>query len=133
MKKNCKAGKFIAGTALGIGLGVLFAPKAGKDTRKDINKKIKELIEEAKKIDLEDVKEAITKKAKEIEKELEDLDKEKVLKIAKKKAEEIQKKANELYNLAIKKGTPILEKTTREIKQKTADALKKVVNKLEAK
>ena len=32
---------FLAGTALGAALGVIFAPKAGKEIRKDISKKAK--------------------------------------------------------------------------------------------
>ena len=132
MEKGSNICKFIAGVAVGVGIGVLFAPKSGKETREDISNKVKELIEEAKKLDFDDVKDMITKKAREIEQELKDLDKEKVLKIAKEKAEAIQKKANDLYHLAVEKGTPVLEKTARELKQHTADALKKIVVKLEA-
>ena len=67
----------------------------------------------------------------ELQQELADLDKEKVLKIAKQKAVKIQKKAEELYQLAVEKGTPVLEKSVNELKQATADALKKIVDKLE--
>ena len=70
-------------------------------------------------------------KVNELQKELKDLDKEKVLKIAKSKAVKIQKKADELYKLAVEKGTPVVEKSVSELKQATADALKKIVAKLE--
>ncbi len=132
MKKNNGLGKFVGGLAIGAGLGVLFAPKSGKETRRDISEKIKEIIEQAKEIDVEEIKLSITKKAEEIKQELKDLDKEKVLKIAKQKAKKIEKKAEELYKLAIEKGTPILEKTTKELKLATAEALQKIVDKLEA-
>ena len=132
MKKNKGLGKFVGGLAIGAGLGVLFAPKSGKETRRDISEKIKEIIEQAKEIDVEEIKLSITKKAEEIKQELKDLDKEKVLKIAKQKAKKIEKKAEELYKLAIEKGTPILEKTTKELKLATAEALQKIVDKLEA-
>ena len=36
MKKNNGIGKFLAGAAVGAGLGILFAPKSGKETREDI-------------------------------------------------------------------------------------------------
>ena len=124
-------GKFVGGLAVGAGLALLLAPKSGKETREDLKKKYDELLEQAKSLKAEDVKKTITKKVKEIEKELKDLDKEKVLKVAKEKAKEIQKKADELYNLAVEKGTPVLEKTTKELKQTTADTLKKIVAKLE--
>ena len=131
MKKNSGLGKFLAGAAVGAGLGVLFAPKSGKETRADIKKKIDEIIEQAKQLKVEDVKEMIVKKVNELQEQLKDLDKEKVLKVAKQKAKKIQKKAEELYKLAVEKGTPVLEKTTRELKEATAEALKKIVAKLE--
>jgi len=124
-------GKFVAGAAIGASLGVLFAPKKGEETRADIKKKCDELLEQLKNVKAEDVKEAISKKIAEIEKELKDLDKEKVLKIAKEKGTQIQKKAEEVYELAKEKGTPILEKTAKDLKTQTANALKKIVAKLE--
>lgn len=133
MKKGNGIGKFIAGATVGAGLGLLFAPKSGKETRADLKKKFDEVLEQVKQIKAEDVKEKIVKKVNELQKELKDLDKEKVLKIAKQKASKIQKKAEDLYQLAVEKGTPVLEKTTAELKQATADALKKIVNKLEEK
>ena len=33
MSKKGGIGKFVAGSALGVGLGFLFAPKKGSDTR----------------------------------------------------------------------------------------------------
>lgn len=131
MKKNSGLGKFLAGAAVGAGLGILFAPKSGKETRADIKNKIDEIIAQAKQLKAEDVKEMIIKKVNELQEQLKDLDKEKVLKIAKQKAKKIQKKAEELYNLALEKGTPMLEKATKDLKDATANALKKIVAKLE--
>jgi hypothetical protein len=37
-----RLGYFLGGTALGICLGILFAPKNGKETRQDINDWLKE-------------------------------------------------------------------------------------------
>ena len=90
-----------------------------------------EVLEQVKSIKAEDVKESIVKKVNELQKELKDLDKEKALKIAKQKATKIQKKADELYKLAVEKGTPVIEKSVSELKQATADVLKKIVAKLE--
>ena len=58
MKKN-NFGKFVAGAAVGAGLGLLFAPKTGKEMRKELKKKIDELIEKTKEIDVDEVKENI--------------------------------------------------------------------------
>ena len=90
MKKNSGIGKFVAGALVGAGLGVLFAPKSGKETRADIKKKLDEIVEQAKALKAEDVKEMILKKVDELQEELKTLDKEKVLKIAKQKAIKIQ-------------------------------------------
>ena len=124
-------GKLALGAAIGAGLGVLFAAKSGKETRADLKKKFDDVVNQAKDIDIEEVKENIMNSVNELQQELADLDKEKVLKIAKQKAVKIQKKAEELYQLAVEKGTPVLEKSVKELKQATADALKKIVDKLE--
>ena len=40
-KKKKGLGKVAVGAAIGVGLGVLFAPKSGKETRQDISNKVK--------------------------------------------------------------------------------------------
>lgn len=47
---------------MGAGLGLLFAPKTGKETRADLKKKFDEVLEQVKSIKAEDVKESIVKK-----------------------------------------------------------------------
>ena len=84
MKKKTAAA-LLGGAAIGAGLGILFAPKSGKETRAELKEKIDELIKRAKEVDMDDVKESIELKIEEIKMELADLDKEKVLKIAKEK------------------------------------------------
>lgn len=135
MSKNKKIGfgKFLLGAALGTGIGMLFAPKKGEELRKDLAKKIDELLSKAKEVEVDDVKETIEAKIYEIKSELEDLDKEKVLKIAKKKAKDIKDMADELVNYAIEKGTPVLEKTAIAVKEKAIDVTKDVLKKLEEK
>ena len=130
-KKKSGLGKFLAGAAIGAGLGVLFAPKKGSETRRELKQKFDELVAKAKEIDIDEVKENIENKVEEIKAELEDLDKEKVLKIDKKKAKEIETKANELLNYAIEKGTPVLEKTASTVKEKTIEVTKQIIAKLE--
>ena len=130
-KKKSGLGKFLAGAAIGAGLGVLFAPKKGSETRRELKQKFDELVAKAKEIDIDEVKENIENKVEEIKAELEDLDKEKVLKIAKKKDKEIETKANELLNYAIEKGTPVLEKTASTVKEKTIEVTKQILAKLE--
>ena len=71
MKKG-GLGKFLCGAAVGAGLGLLFAPKTGKETRADLKKKFDEVLEQVKSIKAEDVKESIVKKVNELQKELKD-------------------------------------------------------------
>ncbi len=50
-------GAFVAGTLIGVGAGIMLAPKSGKETRKDIVKGAKKIGKKAKDMDLEEVKE----------------------------------------------------------------------------
>lgn len=125
-------GKFVLGAAVGAGLGLLFAPKKGKELRKDLKEKMDELLNKVKEIDPKELKEDFDKKIEEIQKELEDLDKEKVLKIAKKKGNEIKKKADELVNMAIEKGEPVLKDAAEGVRDKAIEVTKDVLNKLES-
>ena len=130
-KKKSGLGKFVLGAAIGAAVGVLFAPKKGSETRKDLKNKLDDLVKKAKELDMEEVKFDIEMKVTEIKNELEDLDKEKVLKIAKKQASNLKDKADELVNYAIEKGTPVVEKAASAIREKTIEVTKEVLNKLE--
>lgn len=133
MSKGKSFGKFLAGAAVGAGLGILFAPKKGSETRKDLKEKIDNVLAKIKSLDAEDIKKTFEDKVNEIKIELEDLDKEKALKIAKKKGEEIKEKCQDLVNLAVAKGTPVLEKAAEELRLKAIDVVSDVLTKLEAK
>ena len=45
-----------AAVGVGAGLGVLLAPKSGKETRKDLNDKIHQLLDKIKNIDSKELK-----------------------------------------------------------------------------
>ena len=132
-KDNKGIGKFIFGAALGAGLGLLFAPKKGSETRAELKEKLDELANKVKGIDVKEVKESIETKIQEIKLELSELDKEKVLKIAKEKGKAIKDKSEELVELAVAKGTPVLQKAAEEVRLKTIAVVKEVLNKLEKK
>lgn len=131
-KKKSGTGKFLLGAAIGAGLGILFAPKAGSETRRDLKNKLNELAKKVKEIDVQEVKEQLQDKIAEIKEELADLDKEKALKIAKEKAGDLKDRCNELVQLAVDKGTPVLEKAANEVREKTIEAIKEILERLEA-
>ena len=62
MSKKKNTGKFVLGAAVGAALGLLFAPKTGKETRKVIKEKANDLLEKAKEIDVQEVKDTIEEK-----------------------------------------------------------------------
>ena len=130
-EKKSGLGKFLAGAAFGAGLGILFAPRKGSETRAALKAKINDLVAQIKNIDMEEVKEEFSRKVEEIKEGLADLDKEKVLEIAKEKATQLKEKAQELVDLAIDKGTPMLRDAAEEVRLKAIDVTKDVLKKLE--
>ena len=131
MSKKGGIGKFILGAGIGAGIALLFAPQEGSKTRKELKIKIDELLEKAKQIDVDDVKADVIQRVEELRMQVKDLDKEKALEIAKSQAKKIEKKANELYEVAKEKSTPVVENAVKEVKETALKAAKEVVNKLE--
>ena len=130
-RKKAGFGTLIFGAAIGAGLGLLFAPKKGSETREDLKAKIDDLANQVRNIDKNEVKKEFDKKIKEIKKELASLDQEKVLEIAKSTGKDLKIKSQELVDLAIDKGTPILRDAAEEVKQKVLEVSKEVTNRLE--
>ncbi len=129
-KEKSGIGKLLAGIGIGVGLGILFAPKSGKETRADLKKKMDELISKAKELDKEEVKEAIISKAKEITEDLKNLNKETIAAKIKSGAKAIKGKAEDLVEYAQEKGTPALKKAAEGVKASTIKALESMTEKL---
>ena len=131
MSKNKSGfGKFLLGAGIGLGLGILFAPKSGKETRQDLKEKMDDLVEKAKNIKAEDVKATIEAKVQEIKEDLKNLDKETGVSAIKSGAAKIKRKADELVEYAIEKGTPVIEAAAREVKASTVKTLESITAKL---
>ena len=121
------------GAAIGAGIGMLFAPKSGKETRNELKKKMKDLKNKASKIELEDVKKYVNEKIVAIEKEIKELDKEKVIKLAKEKAKKVEQECKELAKYVKDKSEPVLTDAVEAVRKKAVEATKQVLNKLESK
>lgn len=132
MKKKT-VGSLLVGTLAGIGIGVLFAPRKGSETRKMLSKKLDELYKQVKELDRDEVKVQIEEKINEIKDDLKDLDKEKALKLAKEKASDIKVKIEELGAYAKDKATPVVEKTIEDLRKTAIKATKEITKKLEEK
>ena len=124
-------GNLVLGIAIGASLGILFAPKKGSQTRRELKEKMLDLVSRAKELSISDISKMIEERIAEIRRDLNDLDKEKVLKIAKKKSEDIKRKCQELVDLAIEKGTPVLKDAAIDVRDKTIDVMKDIIKKLE--
>ena len=131
MSRKHGFGTLLTGALIGAGLGILFAPKEGSETRKELKNKMNDLMNQIKEIDYDEVKDHLMEKLDDLKAELKDLDKEKVLSVAKTKATQIKNKAEELIQVAKEKGTPVVEKVALEVKEKTIVVLKDVIERLE--
>ena len=126
-------GKLLAGAAVGVGIGMLFAPKKGSETREDLKNAMNELLGKVKNIDVKEVKAKVEKQIEDIKNELADLDKEKALEIAKEKGEKIKQKLTDLADYVKEKGTPVLQDAVEEVRKSTIKVLKSTIKKLEDK
>ena len=133
MSRKNGLGKFVLGAAIGAGIGLLFAPRSGKETRKILKDKMDDLVKKAKELDKEEVKAAIEAKINEIKEGIKNLDKETAVELAKKQGKKIRDKAEELALYVKEKGTPVMEKTADAVRSKAIDVTKEVLNKLEIK
>ena len=126
-----KRGKFLLGALVGAGIGLMFAPKKGSETRKELKVKLDELIQKTKDINEDEVTKNIENKIEELKKEIKDLDQEKIVSIARKKASQVKDKAEEIVKIAVSKGTPILKDAAEEVKQKAILVAKETIDRLE--
>lgn len=70
-EKAATAAKLVAGAAVGAGVGILFAPKSGKETREDIVKATKDGVEYVSE-NVNNAVKAVSEKAKEVKEVVEE-------------------------------------------------------------
>ena len=130
MSRRSKVG-FLGGALVGLGLGFLFAPKSGEETRKELSKQMSNLWDKVRGMDADEIKDKLEKKLKEVEAGIKDLDKEKVLSVAKEKASVLKDKAEELVQMAKDAGKPVVENAAVTVKKNLANVTRDVLNRLE--
>ena len=133
MSKKSKIASFLGGALVGVGLGFLFAPKSGSETRKELSNTMSDLWDKVRELDSNEIKNSLETKLREIESELKNLDKEKVLSIAKEKLSILKNKMNELVEMAKEAGKPVIENAANAAKKELANVTREVLNKLESK
>lgn len=131
MFKNKCLCNVLTGMAIGTTIGILYAPKSGKETRKDLMNMKDDMMKKMKDFDFDEEKEKFEKKLKELNDDLMDLDAEDVIDMAKKKIRKIKRKTNDLIEMAKESGDEILTNTANDIKEKVTDTVKTVLEKLE--
>lgn len=131
MSKKGGLGKFLAGAAIGGALGILFAPKKGSESRKELIQKTKDTANKIKNADYDEILKNVEDRFEQLKIEVQDLDKEKVLKIAKEKASVLKNKAQDIVDYAINSGAPIVEQKAQDAKKNIIDLLNATIKKLE--
>ena len=129
MKKS-KLGALVAGIGIGAAAGLLLAPKSGEETRKDIQKKAKQIGKKVKDIDLNQVKEDLVKEFDKFKNEMKDMDKDKAMKLAKEQGTKLLAKCEDLITMAKEKSAHMIEKTGKDIKKKLSEMLADASEKL---
>lgn len=132
MKKKT-LGSLLLGASIGAGLGLLFAPRKGSETRKMVSEKLNELCMKVREIDPAEVRDDIEKRISSIKKELKELDKEKALDVVKKKSALLKGKIDDLLVYAKDKATPVVVSAVEELRKSAIKATKEITKKLEEK
>jgi len=129
-KKGNGFGKLVIGAGIGAALGLLFAPKSGEETRKDLKKKADEITKKIKDIDLNELKDELSDDFRNLKEEVKNLDMDQAKIIAKDKGEELLGRIQELIGMAKEKGTPIVENAAKDLKKKVSEFLGNLSDKL---
>ena len=130
-KRKTGLGKLFTGIAIGTGLGVLFAPRKGSETREKIKLTFVNLKNKVSKIEEEDIKYYIEKKLNEIDDDIEVLEGTLEFKKAKKQAKKVIKKINKLIDYTTKKGYDEFEDLITDLKEKASEISEEILTNLE--
>ena len=85
-------GKIALGATVGAGLALLFAPKKGSDLRRDIKKKIDDIIKDVDQMKVEDIKKEFKDKVEEVLEGMDNDLREKVISAAQEVIDKLEEK-----------------------------------------
>lgn len=119
------------GAAVGAGLGIMFAPKKGSETREDLKKAINDLKSKIKNINIKETKKSLEDKVSKLEEDIESLYEEDILGNVKKKSKEILHNIEDLMKISKEKGEDMIEETIFNLKTKAIEVTEDIQNKLE--
>jgi len=122
---------FFTGALVGVGLGILLAPKEGSETRKDLKNSFSILIDTIKDIDIEESKNVFLDKVKEIKESLATIDEDTAKEIVKEKVAIIEEQCDDLIDTAKEQKAYVVEKAANEVKENAGVLLKEFLEELE--
>ena len=126
-----KFGHFLTGALIGVGLGILLAPRAGSETREDLRKSFKNLTDSIKNIDIEATKALFLDKLSEIQTNLSTIYAKEAVNTIQEKTKMITKKCDELIKASQEEEIPAVEKAALEMKQKTTALAEEIIENIE--
>lgn len=124
-------GKLLAGIGIGTVIGLVAAPKSGKETRKDIKNQANKVVKKIKDVDFDALKDDLLNDFESFKEEIKDMDIKKAKELAASKGEEILKKAEDLITQAKEASKPVYLKAAKDIKKKLSDILADLSKKLD--
>lgn len=113
--------KFLIGAGIGTAIGILFATKPGKETRKELREKFDELESKLKDIDFDNLKEEVTNKLSDLKEYITDLDQEKLASATKEKIVLAKDKVSDLGKVVLKKSNPKIKALLVDLTEKLDD------------
>ena len=114
---------FITGALVGLGLGLLIAPKEGNETRRQLKESLNNLLESVKEIDIEETKALFMKQLSKIKDDMNDMSDEAKLKIMKEKIEHIKTTCEELALVAEEKSSEKVVNAAKAVEKKAEEIL----------
>ena len=121
-----KTHTFLTGALVGIGLGLLIAPKEGSETRGELKADLNNLLDTVKEIDIDETKVIFMKKLGAIKEQLDEISATERKKIIFEKLEDIKKTCEDLTHLATENSSFKVAKASQAVWNRTNQILDEI-------